>query len=61
MYVRKIINFESWIKHPQRVTHNELAKCLQTKHTIEKSIFFDGVELFNKYITKHNKKYQIFP
>ena len=40
----KTTKTESKSKHPKIQTQNELEKCIQTKHIIEKSNFFDLVE-----------------
>ena len=45
------------LKLNQCLTHNELGKSIRIKHKIQNSDFFDIDEIFNEFITKHNKKF----
>ena len=49
------MNIKSKNKHLQNLPHIEPDKCMKTKHNIENSHFFDIDEVFNDYITNHNK------
>ena len=55
------IKIKSKSKHLHSLTHNELEKCIQINHTIEKLDFLDIEELFNNYINNHNKKFDLYP
>ena len=59
MYVIKELK-SNLKKHLQSSTHNEMDKCMRVKHTIENLIFFDTDELFNEYITNHNRKLDLY-
>ena len=56
----KTIKIKSKTKHLQSLTHNEFEKCIRLKHTIQNPDFFDMAELFNEYITDHNKKFDLY-
>ena len=56
----KTIKVQSKSKHLQNCTQNEFENCLQIKHTIENPEFFDIDEIFNCYITNHNKKFHLY-
>ena len=42
------------------LTHIEFDKCINIKHTIENPNFFDIDEIFDVYITNHNKKFDLY-
>ena len=56
----KTIKINSKSKHPQNLTHNELEKCIPTNHTIENLDFFHIDEIFNYFITNHNKNLDLY-
>ena len=58
--VYNIIEIKSKNKHLKSLTHNEFDKCIRTNHTIENPDFFDIDSIFNKYITNHNEKFDLY-
>ena len=52
MYVIKQIKLNTEKRNFQSLTHNEIEKLIRRKHTIHSS------EVFNSYITNHNKKFE---
>ena len=56
----KISETKSSSKRPEILTHNDFEKCIKTKHIIQNSEFCDINEIFTDYITKNNKKIQLY-
>ena len=55
----KTTNTKSKSNHLQTLTHIELEKFIPINHAIENLDFFDIDDLFNDYITNHNKNIDI--
>ena len=46
--------------HPENLTLKQFGKCIQTKHIIHNLNFFDINEVLNKFITNHNKEFDLY-
>ena len=51
---------ESKNKRVQSLTHNDYAKWIRIKHTIDNLDFFDIEKIFIDYMTNHNKKSDLY-
>ena len=51
---------KSQIKYLKSLSHTELDNRIKTKHTIKNPGFFDIDSIFNEYITRHSKKFDLY-
>ena len=56
----KTIKLKSKSNHLKTLTQDEFEKCIRIKHTIENPKIFGIVKIFNDYIIKHNKKFDLY-
>ena len=54
------IKINSKSKHLQSLSHNAYKERIHSKHTIESSSFFDIDEIFNEYVSNHNRNIVLY-